>query len=221
MIDLHYWTTPNGQKILLFLEEAQLPYKIHPVDISKDQQFEASFLKISPNNKIPAIVDNEPIDNQGPLSIFESGAILWYLGEKTSKFIPSNIRHKVEVSEWLYWQVAGLGPMAGQNSHFNLFAKEKIPYAIDRYVKETARLYKVLDTHLKKREWVAGDAYSIADMAIFPWIVPHEMHEQNLKDFPEIKRWYEKILTRPAVKRVYEMAVEINPQIPPAMRPYK
>lgn len=218
MIDLYYWTTPNGQKILLFLEEAGLPYKIHPVDISKNQQFEPAFLKISPNNKIPAIVDNEPIDNQKPLSVFESGAILWYLGEKIEKFIPTNLRHKVEASEWLYWQVAGLGPMAGQNSHFTFFAPEKIPYAIDRYVKETARLYKVLDTHLSGREWVAGDAYSIADMAIFPWIVLHKMHKQDLKDFPELKRWYEGMVKRPAVKRVYDMALEINPGLPDVMK---
>lgn len=218
MIDLYYWTTPNGQKILLFLEEAGLPYKIHPVDISKGQQFEPAFLKISPNNKIPAIVDNGPIDNQKPLSVFESGAILWYLAEKVEKFIPSNLRYKVETSEWLYWQMAGLGPMAGQNSHFTFFAPEKIPYAIDRYVKETTRLYKVLDTHLSGRDWVAGDSYSIADMAIFPWIVLHKMHKQDLRDFPELARWYGVMVKRPAVKRVYDMAQEINPDLPDVMK---
>lgn len=214
MIDLHYWTTPNGHKIVLFLEETGLPYHIHPVDISKNEQFKPEFLKISPNNKIPAIVDREPIDNQGPLSIFESGAILWYLAEKTGKFLPIHLRDKIRVSEWLFWQVGGLGPMAGQNSHFNVFAPEKIPYAIVRYEKETARLYGVLNRHLEGKEWIAGAEYSIADMAIFPWIVPHEIHKQNLNDFPHIRSWMERMAKRPAVKRTYEVGLGINPKMP-------
>ena len=205
MIDLHYWTTPNGHKITIFLEEAGLPYKIHAVDISKNEQFNPDFLKISPNNKIPAIVDNDPLDNNGPLSLFESGAILWYLAEKTKQFIPNEYREKAEVSEWLFWQVGGLGPMAGQNHHFNKYATEKNPYAIERYVKETARLYSVLNKQLENNEWVAADEYTIADMAIYPWIVPYEMQDQNLNDFPHLERWFEKMSKRQAVVRAYDI----------------
>ena len=211
MIDLYYWTTPNGHKISIFLEEAGLPYKIHPVDISKNEQFQPAFLKISPNNKIPAIVDHEPADGKGDQSIFESGAILWYLAEKVKKFVPHSPRDKALVSEWLFWQVAGLGPMAGQNHHFNIYAPEKIPYAIERYVKETARLYGVLNKQLESHEWVGGSEYSIADMAIYPWIVPHKMQQQNLEDFPHIKKWFDRMAARPAVKRAYELAEKINP----------
>lgn len=211
MIDLYYWTTPNGHKITIFLEEAALPYKIKPVNISKGEQFEPQFLKISPNNRIPAIVDHEPADGGDPLSIFESGAILQYLGEKTDKFLPTDLRGRTEVLQWLFWQMGGLGPMLGQNHHFNQYAPEKIPYAINRYVKETERLYGVLNERLAEREFIAGD-YSIADMACYPWIVPHQMQEQNLEEFPHLKRWFETIEKRPAVQRAYALAKTISTQ---------
>lgn len=211
MIDLYYWPTPNGLKIGIFVEEAGLPYKIHPVNIGNNEQFNPDFLKIAPNNRIPAIVDQEPVDGQGPLSVFESGAILWYLAEKTKKFIPESVRDKTEVSKWLFWQMGGLGPMAGQNHHFNIYAPEKIPYAMERYVKETARLYGVLNKHLEGREWVGGNAYSIADMAIYPWIVPHEQQQQKLADFPHLKKWFDKVAARPAVKRAYEVGEKVSP----------
>lgn len=214
MIDFYYWTTPNGHKVAIFLEEAKIPHRLHPVNISKNEQFDPEYLKINPNNKIPAIVDTEPSDLGHPLPVFESGAILWYLAEKVKKFIPHSHREKAEVSEWLFWQVGGLGPMAGQNSHFTLFAKEKIPYAIDRYVKETNRLYNVLNRHMENREWVAANQYTIADMAIYPWVEPHEKHGQNLEDFPHLKRWFDKMASRPAIMRVYEKAHEINPELP-------
>lgn len=209
MIDLYYWTTPNGHKITIFLEEAGLPYSIKPVNISKGEQFEAEFLKISPNNRIPAIVDNDPADARGPLSVFESGAILQYLAEKTGKFLPADPRGRSDVMQWLFWQMGGLGPMAGQNGHFNNYAPEKIPYAINRYVKETERLYGVLDERLAGREFIAGE-YSIAEMACYPWVVPHERHGQNLDDFPNLKRWFLAIGQRPAVQRAYELAKKIN-----------
>jgi GST-like protein len=209
MIDLYYWTTPNGHKITIFLEEAGLPYSIKPVNISTGEQFKPEFLKISPNNRIPAMVDTEPADGKGPLSIFESGAILQYLAEKTGKFLPADVRGRAGVMQWLFWQMGGLGPMAGQNGHFNNYAPEKIPYAIDRYVKETERLYGVLDEQLDGREFVAG-GYSIADMACYPWIVPHERHKQNLGEFKNLKRWFTAIQQRPAVQRAYELAKTIN-----------
>ena len=210
MIDLYYWTTPNGHKITLFLEEAGLPYEIHPVNIGKGQQFAAEFLRISPNNRIPAIVDREPADDGPPLSVFESGAILLYLAEKIRRFIPGDLRGRNETLQWLFWQMAGLGPMAGQNHHFSQYAPEPIPYAIERYAKETARLYAVLDRQLDQREFVAGE-YSIADMACYPWIVPHERQGQNLDDFPNLRRWFESIRSRPATRRAYARAEEINP----------
>ncbi|WP_263138858.1 glutathione binding-like protein [Pseudomonas sp. RIT-PI-AD] len=212
MIDLYYWTTPNGHKISLFLEESGLPYRIHPINISKNEQFQADFLKISPNNKIPAIVDDEPADGGEPLSLFESGAILLYLANKTGAFIPQDLRGREEVLQWLFWQMGGLGPMAGQNHHFARFAPEKIPYAIKRYVDETARLYGVLDKRLGDREFVAGADYSIADMAIYPWIVSHEWQGQNLDDFPHLKRWFEGIKARPATVRAYALVARINPE---------
>jgi GST-like protein len=213
MIDLYYWTTPNGHKITIFLEEAGLPYKIHPVNIGKGEQFTPEFLKIAPNNRIPAIVDSEPNDGQGPLSLFESGAILWYLAEKTRRFIPSDPRGKSEVSQWLFWQMSGLGPMAGQNHHFNVYAPEKIPYAQERYIKETNRLYGVLNKQLANRDFVAGE-YSIADMAIYPWIVPWEKQGQNLSDFSHLKKWFEKVAERPAVRKAYAVAEGINKESP-------
>lgn len=213
MIDLFYWTTPNGHKITIFLEEANLPYKIHPINIGKGEQFDPEFLKIAPNNRIPAITDHNPDDQKGPLSVFESGAILWYLAEKTKKFIPADVRGKTLVSQWLFWQMAGLGPMAGQNHHFNVYAPEKIPYAMERYKKETNRLYGVLNKQLEGKEWVAGD-YSIADMAIYPWIVPYERQGQNLNDFLHLKKWFEKMAERPAVKKAYALAETINSDQP-------
>lgn len=214
MIDFYYWTTPNGHKITIFMEEAGLPYKIHPINIGKGEQFKPDFLAIAPNNRIPAIVDHAPNDKKGPQSVFESGAILWYLAEKTKKFIPTNDREKVQVSEWLFWQMAGLGPMAGQNHHFNIYAPEKIPYAMERYIRETSRLYGVLNKQLENKEWVAGE-YSIADMAIYPWIVPYEKQGQNLNDYSHLKRWFEKMKARPAVIKAYELAQKINPDTGP------
>lgn len=209
MIDLFYWTTPNGHKITLFLEEAGLPYTIHPVNIGKGEQFTPEFLKIAPNNRIPAIIDRNPVDGGAPVSVFESGAILLYLAEKTGKFLSQDLRARVATLEWLFWQMGGLGPMAGQNHHFSLYAPEKIPYAIERYVKETNRLYGVLNRRLADRPFVAGD-YSIADMAIYPWIVPYERQGQNLDDFPHLKVWFETIAARPATQRAYEIAASIN-----------
>lgn len=202
MIDVYYWGTPNGLKIKLFLEEAELPYRIIPVDIGKGEQFRPEFLKIAPNNRIPAIVDHDPAGGGAAISLFESGAILLYLAEKTGRFIPRDIRGRAQVLQWLFWQVGGLGPMAGQNGHFTQYAPEKVPYAIERYVKETNRLYGVLDRQLAGGEYIAGD-YSIADMACYPWIVPHERHGQNLADFPHLKRWFDRIRERPACQRAY------------------
>jgi len=202
MIELYYWPTPNGHKITIFLEEAALPYRIVPVDISAGYQFKPEFLAISPNNRMPAIIDHAPADGGAPISVFESGAILVYLAEKIGRFLPTALRSRKTVFEWLFWQVGGLGPMAGQNHHFVQYAPESIPYAIDRYVRETSRLYAVLDRRLAEVEWVAGD-YSIADMAIYPWIVPHERQRQNLDDFPNLKRWFQQMQARPAVARAY------------------
>lgn len=210
MIDLHYWTTPNGHKVSIFLEEAGLPYTIHPVNIGKGEQFQPEFLRISPNNRIPAIVDQDPAGGGGPLSVFESGAILLYLADKTGRFIPQDLRGRTEVLQWLFWQMGGLGPMAGQNGHFHMAAPEKIPYAIERYVKETARLYGVLNKQLEGREYIAGD-YSIADMACYPWVVPHKMHEQKLEDFPHLQRWFNTVQARPAVQRAYALVQQVNP----------
>lgn len=209
MIDLYYWTTPNGHKITIFLEEAEVPYTIKPINIGKGEQFEPAFLKISPNNRIPAIVDHAPTDGGEPISIFESGAILQYLAEKTGKFLPGDVRGRFEVMQWLFWQMGGLGPMLGQNHHFSQYAPEKIPYAINRYVKETERLYGVLNDRLADREFVAGE-YSIADMAAYPWIVPHERQGQNLDNFPHLKRWFKSIEARSAVQQAYAKAAEIN-----------
>ncbi|HMT15056.1 MAG TPA: glutathione S-transferase N-terminal domain-containing protein [Aestuariivirga sp.] len=202
MIELHSWGTPNGHKITIFLEEAGLPYRLHPINIGKGEQFAPAFLAISPNNRIPAIVDTDPADGQGPLSVFESGAILTYLADKTGKFLPRDTRARTGVLEWLFWQVGGLGPMAGQNGHFNHYAPEKVPYAIERYTKETTRLYGVLNQQLAGRDYIAGD-YSIADMAAYPWIVPHEQHRQTIGDFPHLKAWFERVGHRPAVQKVY------------------
>ncbi|AUO21651.1 MULTISPECIES: glutathione binding-like protein [Pseudomonas] len=211
MIDLYYWTTPNGHKVSLFLEEAGLPYEVHPINIGQGDQFKPDFLKIAPNNRIPAIVDQNPTDGGAPISLFESGAILLYLAEKTGKFIPQDLRGRQEALQWLFWQMGGLGPMAGQNHHFSQFAPEKIPYAIKRYVDETARLYGVLDRRLADRTFVAGEEYSIADMAIYPWIVSHKWQSQKLEDFPHVERWFNHIKQRPATVRAYELVQKVNP----------
>jgi len=209
MIDLYYWTTPNGHKITLFLEEAGVPYTIHPVNLGRGGQFKPEFLAISPNNRIPAIVDQDPADGGAPVSIFESGAILLYLAEKTGKFLPKDLRGRIAALEWLFWQVGGLGPMAGQNHHFKQYAPEKLSYAIERYVNETNRLYAVLNKRLADWAFVAGE-YSIADMASYPWIVPYENQGQKLADFPHLERWFEAIRARPATQRAYTKAAEIN-----------
>jgi len=203
MIDLYYWPTPNGHKITLLLEETGLEYRIVPVDIGAGDQFKPEFLAFSPNNRMPALIDHAPADGGEPISVFESGAILLYLAEKTGQFLPGDARGRKTVLEWLFWQVGGLGPMAGQNHHFGLYAPDKIPYAIERYVKETNRLYGVLDRRLAKRAFIAGDAYTIADMACYPWIVPWQRQQQTLDDFPELKRWFEAIAARPATQRAY------------------
>jgi GST-like protein len=203
MIDLYFWPTPNGLKLKLFMQESGLPHRVMPVNIGKGEQFEPSFLAISPNNRIPALVDHDPADGRGPLSIFESGAMLLYLAEKIGRFLPRDLRGRSEVLQWVFWQVGGLGPMAGQNGHFAVYAPEKIPYAIDRYVKETGRLYGVLNQRLSGREFIAGE-YSIADMACYPWIVPHESHGQNLAEFPALRAWFERIAARPATIATYK-----------------
>jgi GST-like protein len=212
MIELYYWTTPNGHKITIFLEEVGLPYTIFPINIGAGEQFKPEFLKISPNNRIPAIVDRQPADGGEAISVFESGAILQYLAEKTGKLIPSDTRGRVEVLQWLFWQMGGLGPMAGQNHHFSQYAPEKIEYAINRYVNETGRLYAVLNKRLSDRQFVAGDDYSIADIACYPWIVPYERQGQKLEDFPNLKRWFEAIKERPATIRAYEQAEQFKNQ---------
>jgi GSH-dependent disulfide-bond oxidoreductase len=210
MIDLHYWTTPNGHKITIFLEETGLPYKFFPVNIGKGEQFKREFLAVSPNNRIPAIVDHAPAGGGAPISVFESGAILLYLADKTKRFIAQELRDRTETIQWLFWQMGNLGPMAGQNNHFNNYAVEKIPYAMDRYRNEVNRLYGVLNSRLADRAYVAGE-YSIADMASYPWVALHERQHQKIDDFPHVKRWLESIKARPAVERAYAKAKEVNP----------
>ncbi len=215
MIELYYWMTPNGHKITMFLEEAQVAYEIHAVNIGRGEQFKPEFLAIAPNNRIPSIIDRVPKDGGAPISIFESGAILLYLAEKTGKFISPDIRQRVATLEWLFWQMGGLGPMAGQNHHFRNYAPEKIPYAINRYVNETNRLYGVMNKRLAAHEFLADD-YSIADIASYPWVVPHAAQGQNLDDFPHVKRWFEAIKARPATIAAYAKAAELNPSPPAA-----
>jgi GST-like protein len=214
MIDLYYWPTPNGHKIPMFLEESGLPYRIIPVNIMRGEQFEPDFLKIAPNNRMPAIIDHEPTDGGKPVSVFESGAILLYLAEKTGKLLAQDLRARVATLEWLFWQIGGLGPMAGQNHHFSQYADEKIPYAIARYRDETGRLYAVLDRRLEGREFIVND-YSIADIASYPWIVSHKNQGQKLNDFPNLKRWFTAINERPATVRAYAKGKEIREK--PAM----
>jgi len=209
MIQLYYWPTPNGHKITIFLEESGLPYQLVPIDIRKGQQFEPHFLRISPNNKMPAVVDTDPGQSDAPISVFESGAILVYLAEKTGLYLPHRGPARVDVVQWLFWQMGGLGPMAGQTHHFRAYASEKIPYAIDRYVNETGRLYAVLDRRLNDRRFVAAD-YSVADMAIYPWIFLWERQGQTLSDFPNVERWFGEMADRPAVQRAYARAREFD-----------
>ena len=209
MIDLYFWTTPNGYKPLIFLEEAGVPYTILPVNISKGEQFEPAFLEISPNNRIPAIVDNAPRDGGAPISQFESGAILLYLAEKTGRHLPKDPAGRAEVMQWLFWQMGGLGPMLGQNLHFSAYAPEKIPYAIERYQNETERLYRVMDTRLADRPYLAG-AYSIADMASYPWIIQLEREQPRPARFPNLRRWVEAIGQRRAVIRAYQVGQSLN-----------
>ncbi len=203
MIEVYFWPTPNGHKITLFLEEAGVPYALTAVDIGAGAQFKPEFLAKSPNNRIPAIVDHAPADGGEPLPVFESGAILVYLADKTGQFLPTALRERKTVLEWLFWQVGGFGPMLGQNHHFNFYAPVKVPYAMERYTRETTRLYGVLERRLADREFVAGDQYSIADMAIYPWVVQWERQQQRLEDTPNVKRWFEAVAARPATQRAY------------------
>lgn len=208
-IDLYYWPTPNGWKVTILLEELGAPYTVIPVDIGAGEQFKPDFLKISPNNRMPAIVDHEPLGGGEPISVFESGAILQYLAEKHGKFWPQAPRQKYEVGQWLFWQMGGLGPMAGQAHHFRQYAPEPIQYGIDRYTNEVNRLYGVMDKRLQDREFLAGD-YSIADMASWPWVVPYERQGQDLSEFPNLKRWFETIKARPAVERGFAVGRELR-----------
>lgn len=205
MIDLYYWPTPNGHKITLFLEETGLPYRIVPVDIGAGDQFQPAFLAISPNNRMPAIVDHAPADGGEPIPVFESAAILQYLAEKTGAFLPAAPRARKAVLEWLAWQVGGFGPMLGQNHHFSRYAPERIPYAIERYQRETERLYRVLDGQLARHAYVAGEALSIADFACHPWAHAHAWHHIDLADYPHVQRWHEALLQRPAFARAYAL----------------
>jgi GST-like protein len=211
MIDLHYWPTPNGHKITLFLEEAGLDYTIKPVDIGKGQQFRPEFLAIAPNNRMPAIVDHAPVDGGAPVSVFESGAILLYLADKTTRFIPQDLRGRAAVLEWLFWQMSGLGPMTGQYGHFTVYAPERIAYAVERYTKEAERLLGVLDHKLAGSRFIAGDDYTIADMACYPWIDPYSKAPLDLAPFAHVRRWRAEIAARPATERAYARGVEINP----------
>ena len=199
-IDLYTWKTPNGRKVSIMLEELALPYETHTVNIGQDEQFAPDFLAISPNNKIPAIVDPEGPDG-APISLFETGAILLYLAEKTGRFMPQEARARQLANQWLMWQMGGFGPMLGQAHHFRRFAKEQVPYAIERYTNETRRLYGVLDRRLGEADYLAGEDYSVADIATYPWAARHEWHGMDLADFPNVKRWYDAIGARPAVER--------------------
>jgi GST-like protein len=215
MLDLYYWPTPNGHKITLMLEElaeagAPQPYRIVPVDIGKGAQFEAAYLAISPNNKMPALVDHAPAGGGGPIALFESGAILLYLAEKTGRFLPAEPHGRWEALEWLFWQMAGLGPMTGQHGHFSVYAPEAIPYAQERYRRESERLLRVLDTRLRGREFIAGE-YGIADMACYPGISPYDRAPLDLEPFAEVRRWQAAIRARPATKRAYALSKTVNP----------
>lgn len=206
MIDLYYAPTPNGHKVSLFLEESGLQYRLHRIDISAGDQFKPEFLALSPNNKIPAIVDSQPVDGGAPVSVFESGAILQYLAEKTGKFLSKELRERTSTLEWLYWQVAGFGPMLGQNHHFTHYAPQPVPYAIERFLQETRRLYGVLNRQLEKNAYIAGDHYSIADIATYPWVVAHERQRVDLAEYPAVRNWFERVKARPATQKAYALA---------------
>ncbi len=206
VIEPYYWPTPNGHKITMFLEEAALDYTIHPVNISAGDQFKPEFLAFSPNNRMPAIIDRAAAEGGEAITVFESGAILLYLAEKTGRFLPTDVRGRKTVTEWLFWQMGSLGAMAGQNHHFGVYAPEKTPYAITRYVGETNRLYGVMDRRLAGRRYLAGEDYSIADMAAYPWVVPWKRQQQNLDDFVNLRRWFDSIRERPATQRAYAKA---------------
>ena len=211
MIDLHYWPTPNGWKASIMLEECGLAYALKPVNIGRGEQFSPEFLAISPNNRMPAIVDHDPSGGGAPIALFESGAILIYLAEKTGRFLPADLRGRHATLQWLMWQMGGLGPMAGQNGHFLLYAPEKIPYALERYSKEVNRLYGVLDAQLARTgQYVAGNEYTIADIAIFPWIRTHKAQQVALAEFPHVARWYDRLFERTAVKRGLELGKELR-----------
>lgn len=209
MIDVYYWPTPNGWKITIALEEMGLDYRIKPVNIYRGEQFTEDFLAISPNNRMPAIVDHAPADGGPPLSVFESGAILIYLAEKSGRFLPTVLRRRKTVLEWLSWQLGGLGPMIGQAGHFSLYAPEKIPYAVDRYRAEMLRLYGVLDRRLEGRDFIS-DEYSIADMACWPWIITYKGQKVDLESFPNVRRWYKALQQRPALRRGYAAGQELG-----------
>lgn len=205
-IELYYWPTPNGWKITIMLEELGVPYVVKYVNIGRGEQFEPAFLKIAPNNRMPAIVDPEGPDGE-PISVFESGAILQYLGRKFGKYYPADERDRVAADEWLFWQMGGLGPMAGQAHHFRQYAPEQVPYAIDRYTNEVNRLYGVMNNRLAEHEYLAGD-YSIADMACIGWVIPYERQGQTLEEFPHLKRWFDVMMAKPAVQRAVEVGKE-------------
>jgi GSH-dependent disulfide-bond oxidoreductase len=207
-IELYYWPTPNGHKITIMCEEAGIPYVIQPVNIGKGDQFKPEFLAIAPNNRMPAIVDFDGPDGK-PISIFESGAILQYLGRKSGKFYPAQERARLEVEQWLFWQMANLGPNCGQAHHFRNYAQEKIAYAIDRYTNEVNRLYGVMDARLKDRPYLAGD-YSIADMASYPWVRPYKNQGQDLSEFPHLEKWYQRMHDRPAVAKAVKVGEELR-----------
>ncbi len=212
MIDLYYWPTPNGHKITLLLEETGLDYRIVPVDIGKGDQFLPEFLAISPNNKMPAIVDHAPADGGAPVHLFESGAILLYLAEKTGRFVPTDLRGRATTLQWLFWQMAGLGPMSGQMGHFNVYAQERIPYAIERYDSEVRRLHRVMDKRLAESAYLGGDEYSIADMASHPWVGAYDKLPADFIAFPHLQRWHQAIAARPATQRAYALGPTVNPQ---------
>ena len=228
MIQLYYWPTPNGHKVTLFLEEAGLPYQIHGVNIGKGEQFKPDFLKISPNNRMPAMIDDEPPGGGAPVSVFESGAILVYLAEKTGKFLPKDLRGRFEVLQWLFWQMGGLGPMAGQNHHFSQYAPEKLPYAIDRYMFEAQRHFGILDERLATRKYMLGNTYTIVDMDVWGWarLLPNVMGEGAWDKLKNLKRLVDEINARPAAQRAaalkdrHKFKTEMDAEAVKAMFPH-
>jgi GST-like protein len=213
VIDLHFWPTPNGKKISIYLEEAALPYRVIPVNIGAGDQFKPEFLQISPNNRMPAIVDHAPLDGGAPISIFESGAILQYLGDKTGLFYPRDVRARADVNQWLMWQMAGLGPMMGQANHFRHYMPGKAPYAEERYTREVGRLFRVLDERLAEREFIAGD-YSIADIASYPWVAAYKPTGVQLDQYANLARWFSRVRARPAVQRGMAVGKDLSKNAP-------